>query len=294
MIHYVEGIKDTNCVMCGESILIRDTSEPFTTDYSLYVDAQRGLGSEVACVMITPDCEVKKEVKIKLVLRHDTPEGVLFIPAEHGAMVNRLAKPGHAIVETLSPHKAEVLHMAVGISGEAGELIDAIKKHVIYGKPLDLENVIEEMGDLEFYMEGMRQYLSLTRTRILAANIEKLVGTNGRYKEGKYTDEAAIDREDKQEEVMVPIFFTHKEGGNWLSWGERKGVTYSQLEEAKLNCIFGAGCGSKITEISNRLVHSLKFKTSEWDCHNGWRFEEKKEEICPHCDGGVCTNRCLK
>ena len=51
--------------------------------------------------------------------------------------------------------------MVVGVSGEAGELLDAVKKAVIYRKPLDLENVIEELGDLEFYMEGLRQGLEI-------------------------------------------------------------------------------------------------------------------------------------
>lgn len=38
--------------------------------------------------------------------------------------------------------------MATGVSGEAGELLDAVKKSVVYKKPLDRENVVEELGDL--------------------------------------------------------------------------------------------------------------------------------------------------
>ena len=47
------------------------------------------------------------------------------------------------------------LHAAVGICGEAGELIDAVKKNWIYGADLDLENVLEECGDLLFYVAAM-------------------------------------------------------------------------------------------------------------------------------------------
>jgi NTP pyrophosphatase (non-canonical NTP hydrolase) len=86
------------------------------------------------------------------------------------------------------------MHMAIGISGEAGELLDAIKKQVIYRKPLDRENVLEELGDLEFYMEGIRQGLGITREQCLAANIAKL---GKRYEGMRYTDTAAQERADK-------------------------------------------------------------------------------------------------
>lgn len=114
---------------------------------------------------------------------------------KHDEMVRALAKPGNDIVDSLNAKKAHILHMAIGIAGEAGELLDAIKKHVIYNKPIDLENVIEELGDLEFYMEGIRQGLAITRNETLQANIDKL---GVRYKSG-YSDAAAQARADKVE-----------------------------------------------------------------------------------------------
>lgn len=113
---------------------------------------------------------------------------------EYEDMVARLKKPGEDI--RIDPRKADLLHMALGIAGEAGELVDAIKKHAIYGKPLDLGNVVEELGDLEFFMEGLRQRLCLVRDHTLRANMQKL---GVRYA-GGYTDEAAIARADKEEE----------------------------------------------------------------------------------------------
>lgn len=118
---------------------------------------------------------------------------------KHNEMVAALAKPGTDIIASLTPEGAHAIHMAVGISGEAGELLDAVKKHVIYNKPIDRENVIEELGDLEFYMEGLRQGFGITREETIAANIYKLAeGPNARYKGGKYSDKAAQDRADKQ------------------------------------------------------------------------------------------------
>jgi NTP pyrophosphatase (non-canonical NTP hydrolase) len=113
---------------------------------------------------------------------------------KHDEMVNALAKQGKAILETMTPQQAHLLHMSVGISGESGELLDAIKKHVIYNKPIDVENVIEELGDLEFYMEGLRQGLGISREETIDANIAKL---GVRYAQG-YSDKAAQERADKQ------------------------------------------------------------------------------------------------
>jgi NTP pyrophosphatase (non-canonical NTP hydrolase) len=113
-------------------------------------------------------------------------------------MVKALAKPGEDIIKQLTPKQAHLWHMATLLSGEAGELLDAVKKHVVYGKPLDMENVVEEMGDIEFGMEAMRQIIGMDRESILIANKAKL---SKRYLSGKYTNEQAIERADKVEEV---------------------------------------------------------------------------------------------
>lgn len=112
---------------------------------------------------------------------------------EHKKLVFELAKPGKDIVDELTPMQAFALHMAIGVSGEAGELLDTIKKFAIYQKPLDFTNLVEELGDIEFYLEGIRQAFSLDREDILKANIVKL---RKRYGE-TYTNEAAQRRADK-------------------------------------------------------------------------------------------------
>ena len=112
----------------------------------------------------------------------------------YAAMVKALAKPGERIKEEITASQANLWHMGTGVSGEAGELLDAIKKHVVYQKPLDRENVIEELGDLEFYMEGLRQELGITRLETLEANQAKL---SIRYKTAQYSDSQAQAREDK-------------------------------------------------------------------------------------------------
>lgn len=116
---------------------------------------------------------------------------------DHVELVLTLTKPGNEILKTLNPSKVHLLHMAFGIAGEAGELLDAIKKATIYNKPLDLGNVIEELGDLEFYMQGLRIALAISRAETLQNNIVKL---KERYHSGTYTDKEAQERADKKEE----------------------------------------------------------------------------------------------
>lgn len=82
----------------------------------------------------------------------------------------------------------------MGISGEVGELLDAVKKHVFYKKPLNIEHIIEELGDIEFYMEAFRQCLDIDRRECLQANIDKLLT---RYPSGSFSNEDAIARADK-------------------------------------------------------------------------------------------------
>jgi NTP pyrophosphatase (non-canonical NTP hydrolase) len=108
-------------------------------------------------------------------------------------MVKTLVKPGEAILKTLTPDECHILHMAVGVSGEAGELLDCVKKAVIYRKQIDMDNLIEELGDLEFYMEGLRQTFDITREQTLDANKVKL----GKRYAGAYSDVAAQTRADK-------------------------------------------------------------------------------------------------
>ena len=110
---------------------------------------------------------------------------------DHSDMVKQLAKPGQDIAAQLTPEDAHLLHMCVGVAGEAGELLDAIKKMAIYRKELDRENVIEELGDLEFYMEGLRQGLGITREETIQANIDKL---GKRYQGHQYSDAQAQNR----------------------------------------------------------------------------------------------------
>lgn len=114
---------------------------------------------------------------------------------EHSILVSQLARPGQDILNELTPHKVAVLHAAIGIAGEAGELLDAIKKAYLYGQPVNMQNVIEELGDIEFYLEAFRQQMEIGKGEPIRANIEKL---QKRYASGSFTTAESIARVDKE------------------------------------------------------------------------------------------------
>lgn len=89
--------------------------------------------------------------------------------------------------------KMDLIHGALGIASDAGELVDAIKKHTVYGKELDTTNVIEEIGDCLWFLALIASALDIKLSHVAEINIQKL---ERRYPE-KYTGQAAIERADK-------------------------------------------------------------------------------------------------
>lgn len=63
-------------------------------------------------------------------------------------MVLRLKKPGQAILDSLTPHDCDLIHMAGCLPGEAAELWDAVEQNSV--------ELVEELGDFAFYLVATR------------------------------------------------------------------------------------------------------------------------------------------
>jgi NTP pyrophosphatase (non-canonical NTP hydrolase) len=87
-----------------------------------------------------------------------------------------------------------ILYGAVGASGETGELLDAVKKSWIYNKTLDEVNLLEEIGDVMWYLQHIANHLDITLEYAMIENMAKL---EKRYPMG-YSDSDAIARADKE------------------------------------------------------------------------------------------------
>lgn len=96
-------------------------------------------------------------------------------------MVRRLAKPGAAIITGLTPQLAHLLHMAIGIAGEANEAELAMADLLVCADDLDgrigesqelhsyRQAALLELGDLEFYIQGLIDVYPLQAERFLKA-----------------------------------------------------------------------------------------------------------------------------
>lgn len=88
--------------------------------------------------------------------------------------------------------KEEKLSMLViGWIAEVGETIDIIKKHLYHGHELDVEKVINEMGDSEWYRNHLMKQLNIDPDIVRINNIMKL---KNRYKDS-FSEEESINRE---------------------------------------------------------------------------------------------------
>lgn len=88
-----------------------------------------------------------------------------------------------------------ILHAVLGICGEAGELVDAVKRTLAYHQPLNMSNMKEEAGDLLYYLSRLITNCGWTFDEVIDANVEKL---RKRYPNG-FNCEDAIMRRDKKE-----------------------------------------------------------------------------------------------
>lgn len=92
-----------------------------------------------------------------------------------------------------------LLHAGIGLATEAGEFLDALKKHVFYGKELDKVNLSEEMGDIFWYCAIIADQLGVDFAEVMDVNIAKL---KARYGE-KFTEQGAQERDlDSERKIL--------------------------------------------------------------------------------------------
>lgn len=92
-----------------------------------------------------------------------------------------------------------ILHAAIGLVTESGELIDAIKKSTFYGRELDVVNVKEEAGDILWYLAILFDELGTDFETEMSRVIEKL---ETRFPE-KFTEDAVYNRDLEAERKVL-------------------------------------------------------------------------------------------
>ena len=87
-----------------------------------------------------------------------------------------------------------LLTAAVGMSAEAGEFTEIVKKMIFQGKPVNDENLFHlkrELGDIMWYVAQACMGLDISLEEVVQMNFEKL---SARYPEGTFSIERSENR----------------------------------------------------------------------------------------------------
>lgn len=81
----------------------------------------------------------------------------------------------------ITDEQVMIVWCAVGMTGEAGEVMEHIKKGIFHQHGLNREQLRKELGDVLWYVAGLCSTLGFDLSDVMSANIEKL---KARYPDG--------------------------------------------------------------------------------------------------------------
>ena len=76
---------------------------------------------------------------------------------------------------------AQLINGVLGLTGEAGEVSDLVKKGIFHEKGIDLEHLKKELGDCAWYLAMICDACGFTLDDVMQTNIDKL---KARYPQG--------------------------------------------------------------------------------------------------------------
>ncbi len=85
---------------------------------------------------------------------------------------------------TLNPQldsKDVLINSVMGLCGESGECIDIVKKWLAQGHELNKDKLIDELGDVAWYLAEAATALGISLESVLQHNVDKL---KARYPQG--------------------------------------------------------------------------------------------------------------
>lgn len=138
-------------------------------------------------------------VRGKFPVHYFRSERMKMTNKEYVAGCLKTESPCDAAVDVRLNGSARLLHAGIGMATESGEILDQLKKHLYYGKVLDEVNLVEEIGDLFFYMAIACDSLGVSFEDVMKKNNAKL---RARYGD-RFTSEAAINRDLEKERSIL-------------------------------------------------------------------------------------------
>jgi NTP pyrophosphatase (non-canonical NTP hydrolase) len=170
------------------------------------------------------------------------------------------------IAQRLAHHRTiRLLHGAFGLT-EHAELLDMLKKHIFYGKPIDVVNLKEECGDILWYLAIIFDEMGWTFNEVGSFVISKL---QQRYPD-KFDASKAINRNVAAERTFME-------------------TVESTVEKVAKNLVSCSDCGSRTSHHSKIFVRTGQHPGGEVDGYfRDCNYAQKTEhDLCdkPLCDG---------
>jgi NTP pyrophosphatase (non-canonical NTP hydrolase) len=104
------------------------------------------------------------------------------------------------IAERFQDHGTiRLVHAMIGMCTESAEIQDQMKKHLMYGKDIDRTNLIEELGDLMWYIGLACSELGVSLEKVMEINNAKLAARYGDV----FTEQAALERNLNKERAIL-------------------------------------------------------------------------------------------
>ena len=80
----------------------------------------------------------------------------------------------HEGILPASKGKNPLVGFALGLAGETGEVCDAVKKREYHGRQVADAHLIEELGDVMWYVANLCTVLNISLDVVLEQNMDKL------------------------------------------------------------------------------------------------------------------------
>lgn len=87
----------------------------------------------------------------------------------------------NAAKRTLYGNEQVLTNCALGLAGEAGQVVDLVKNYTFCGQKLDRKQLTHEMGDVLWYLSQIAEWADVPFDDVAKNNIAEL---NRRYPEG--------------------------------------------------------------------------------------------------------------
>ena len=112
----------------------------------------------------------------------------------HKPMVHRVRKD-----DTVEVDRERMVHAALGLCTESGEFADIIKGERYYKKKMSREHVVEELGDILWYMGEACRTVGVSFEEVAEINLRKL---KARYPQD-FTAARAVNRNVAAEQAAM-------------------------------------------------------------------------------------------